>query len=107
MLVLELLNDISSACIKPNYCVVESFACSLVPSYGCFTLVRDSNGFNARLRSLGIDKRGSVPLKKLLYASFNVANDCFGIMFTPSRMLRDLLMSSCSRIHDLEILVDE
>ena len=107
MLVFELLNDISSSRIKPYDCVVESFACSLVPSYGCFALVRNSNGLHTRFRRIGIVKRSTVPLKKLLYASFDIADDCFWVMFTPSRMMRDLLVRTCSRIYDLEILVDE
>ena len=107
MLVLELLNNISGTCIKPYNCVIESLASSLVPCYGCFTLVRDSNCFYTRLRSLDIEKLSSVSLKEFFYTGFNVLNDYFRIMFTPSRIKGDLLVRSRGRIHDLEVLINE
>ena len=107
MLVLELLNNIGGAVIKPDHCVVESFACSLVPSYGRFTLVRNSNGFHIRAPIFVIEKLSAVSFEKFILTLNDISIDYIRIMFTPSRMMRDLLMRSRGRIHDLEVLVDE
>ena len=92
MLVLELLYDISGTGIKPNDCVVKSFTSSFVPGYGSFTLVSNSNSFHVRAPVFVIKELSAVSLKNFILAFYDIAVDYFGIMFTPSRVVRDLLM---------------
>ena len=92
MLVLELLYDIGGTGIKPNDCVVKSFTSSLIPSYGRLALVSDSDSFHVRAPVFVIKELSAVSLKYFILAFYDIAVDYFGIMFTPTRVVRDLLM---------------
>ena len=70
MFVLKLLYDVGGASIKPDDCVVKSFASSLVPCYGRLTLVRNSNSFHVSviLSAFVNEELSAVSLKYFILA---------------------------------------
>ena len=106
MFVPKLLYDVGGASIKPDDCIVKCFTSPLIPCHSRFTLVRNSNSFHVRGPVFVIEELSAVSFKYFILAFYDVAVDHFGIMFTPSRMMRDLFVRARGRVHNLEVLVN-